>query len=105
MSQLATVIEVFPPFGQFEPGGVIVRRAGSLMTERGSAAQRPDQSAWRLIEQNCPGYKAFKGRALFVKNADGNIGLLYPKEEAYALAGERPHRPSSRPALPAHVNY
>lgn len=92
MSQLATVIEGFPPFGQFEPGGVIASRAGSLLAERGSTAERPSQSAWKLIEQNCPGYKAFKGRALFGKNAEGNIGLLSPKEETYALAGERPFR-------------
>lgn len=92
MSQLASVIEAFPPFGHFESGGTIARRAGKLLKSRGSKAGKPDQSAWKLIEQHCPGYTAFKGLALFNKNADGNIGLLCPKPQAYAHAGESPYQ-------------
>lgn len=94
MSQLASVIEAFPPFGHFESGGTIARRAGKLLKSRGSKAGKPEQNAWRLIEQHCPGYSAFKGPALFDKDANGNIGLRYPKAQAYAHVGERPRSES-----------
>lgn len=92
MSQLVAVIEAFPPFGQFAPGGRIARRAGALLAERGSRAKNPKQNAWQKIEQHCQVYKASKGRRLlFGTDANGNIGLLRPKEQIYALVGERPY--------------
>jgi HNH endonuclease len=91
MTQLREVIEAFPTFGQFEPGGVIARRAGALLRARGSQANRPEQNAWQIIENNCPDYKQYKGRALFRMNDNRNLGLVHPREQIYIIARETPY--------------